>query len=110
MIEEYLPHPPDPELEDGQYYFKQSTMSGERVIKVFPLDVLPHHDGTEYGLYQQRGGQLVWVDGCGMDDRSRGVRFGYLYDNRQDCADQTHWFFDDWEQLRREQREESETV
>lgn len=103
MIAAYLPNPPDPTLEDGEYYFKQATMRGEIIVKVFPLDVLPHHDGTEYGLYQQRGTRLVWLDGCGLGDRSRGVTMGKLYDNRQDCLDDTHWFFDGWEELRKAQ-------
>ena len=36
MIEMYLPNPPDPELNDGEYYYLQSTMKGEQVIKVYP--------------------------------------------------------------------------
>lgn len=106
MIEAYLPNPPDETLEEGEYYFRQSTMGGERIIRVYPLDVLPHIDGTEYGLYQNRGGRLIWVDGCGLGDRGRGVRFGNLYDNKQDCRGNTHWFFDGWEELRRRQKED----
>ena len=108
MIEEYLPGEPDPELEDGEYYYLQSTMGGDRVIKVFPLDVLPHHDGTEYGLYQKKGNQLVWVD-VGWGDRTRGTRFGNLYDNKEDCRNATHYFEDNWESLRKAQREENES-
>lgn len=107
MIAAYLPNPPDPTLEEGEYYFKQSTMGGERIIRVFALDVLPYHDGTEYGLYQNYGGRMRWVDGYGLADRDRGVRKGKLYDNRQDCADDTHWFFDDWEELRKLERDPS---
>lgn len=32
MIAEYLPHPPDPELQDGEYYYLQSTMGGEAAV------------------------------------------------------------------------------
>ena len=108
MIEEYLPNPPDPTLEDGEYYFKQSTMGGDRIIRVFALDVLPHEDGVEFGLYQRHGGQMRWVDGYGLGDRNRGARMGRLYDNREDCQNDTHWFFDGWEELRKVQREEAE--
>ena len=52
MIEMYLPNPPDPELNDGEYYYLQSTMKGEQVIKVYPLDIFPVRDGTEYGIAQ----------------------------------------------------------
>lgn len=104
MIEAYLPGEPDPELREGEYYYLQSTMGGDRVIRVFPLDILPHKDGTEYGIYQEKGGKLVWVD-VGWGDRNRGVRFGYLYDNKDDCRNNTHYFLDEWETLRKAQRE-----
>lgn len=103
MIAAYLPNPPDPTLEDGEYFFKQSTMGGERIIRVYALDVLLCEDGVEYGLYQSHGGQMRWVDGYGLGDRNRGVRKGKLYDNRQDCIDDTHWGCDWWEDLRKDQ-------
>ena len=102
MISEYLPGDPDPDLEEGQYYFRQN----DRVIKVWPLDVLPHRDGIEYGLYQQRAGRMVWIDSSGWGDRSRGVHFGYLYDNKEDCKNMTHDWVDEWEQLRKVQMNE----
>ncbi len=105
LIEEYLPGEPDPSLQEGEYYYLQSTSGGDRVIRVFPLDILPHRDGVEYGIYQQKGGRLVWVD-SGWGDRSRGVHFYDLYDNKEDCKNRTHYFLDEWEALRRKQREE----
>lgn len=105
MIAAYLPNQPDPTLENCEYYFKQSTMGGERIIRVFALDVLPHEDGVEYGLYQRHGGQMRWVDGYGLGDRERGARKAKLYDNRQDCIDDTHWGCDWWEDLRKAQIE-----
>lgn len=104
MIAAYLPNPPDPSLEDGEYYFKQSTIGGDRIIRVFALDVLLCEDGVEYGLYQSHGGQMRWVDGYGLGDRNRGVRKGKLYDNKENCRDDTHWGCDWWEDLRRIQR------
>ena len=106
MIEYYIPHPRDPELEDGEYYYLQYTSSGERVIKVVPLDVLPYDDGTEYGIYQKRGTQYRRID-AGYDDPLRGVRMHDLYDNRQDCRDQTHMSWDHWEELRRLQKSQN---
>lgn len=105
-IEAYLPGTPDPTLEAGEYYYLQSTTGGDRVIRVFALDVLPHKDGTEYGIYQQRGGRLVWVDDGGWGDPTRGARMHDLYDNKEDCRNRSHWFMDDWERLRAIQREE----
>lgn len=108
MIEAYLPHDPDPTLEDDEFFYLQSTTRGERVIRVFALNVLCMGDGsTEYGLYQQRGAGLHWVDGYGAGDRNRGARRAALYDNAQDCRDQTHQMYDNWEALRRLQRKEA---
>ena len=105
MIREYIPGDPDPSLDDEEYYFLQETSSGSRVIRVYALDILPHRDGTEYGIYQMKGGRLVWVDG-GHGERERGVYFRYLYDNKEDCRNQTHWFMDDWQRLREIQRQD----
>lgn len=100
MIEAYIPSPRDPDLEDGEYYYLQSTAKGEQVIRVYALDILPHQNGDEYGIYQQRGCHMVRID-AGYGDPTRGVRKCHLYDNKQDCRDQTHIAMDDWERLRR---------
>lgn len=97
MIDWYIPHPRDPALEEGQYYFNQ----GSRIIKVFPLDVLPHDSGDEYGCYQRRGGQLCWVDTAGYGQPWRGCHKADLYDNKLDCQHRTHAVNDKWEDLRR---------
>ena len=104
-IEYYIPHEPDPTLEPGEYYYLQYTTGGERVIRVFALDILPHHDGTEYGIYQQRGGRLAWID-AGYGDPNRGVRMGDLYDNKEDCKAQTHCGAEWWPGLREIQKHE----
>ena len=104
MIEYYLPNPPDPSLEDGEYYWLQEGMTA-RVLRVFALDIWPMKDGTEYGLYMRRGGRLVRVD-AGYGDPFRGARKHDLYDNRQDCKDHTHNFCDEWEDLREIQKRE----
>lgn len=100
MIEAYIPSPRDETLESGEYYYRQETLRGPRIIRVYALDILPHRDGVEYGIYQQRGGRLVRVDARGDGDPSRGVHMHDLYDNRQDCADGTHYMYDYWEDLR----------
>jgi hypothetical protein len=108
MIEAYIPHPRDPSLEAGEYFFCQETMGGPRIIRVFALDILPHRDGTEYGIYQSRGPRLVRVDARGDGDPSRGVHMHELYDNKEDCRDRTHSCYDNWEWLREQQRKEVE--
>lgn len=106
MIEAYLPNPPDPTLEDGEYYFLQN----DRVIKVYPLDVFPtiHDHETRYGIYKKSGCHLVRVDDGWGDGPFHGVYFGQLYDNKQDCKDQTHSWVPEWEQLRELQKKEEE--
>ena len=106
MIEAYLPNPPDPSLEMSEYYFLRCTSGGDKVIRVFALDILPCRDGTEYGLYQRRGSRMCRVDARGDGDRCRGVPMSALYDNYQDCRAQTHWMYDRWELLREKQRAE----
>lgn len=107
MIEAYIPSPPDPTLDTGEYYYCRETAGGDRIIRVFALDILPHRDGVEYGIYQLRGLRMCRVDARGDGDRNRGVPMSALYDNYQDCKDQTHYMYDRWELLRERQREES---
>lgn len=106
-IEYYIPGEPDPSLEDGEYYYLQCTTGGERVIRVWPLDILPHKDGNQYGIYQRKGGRFVWVD-VGYGDRNHGCRKGDLYDNKEDCRNQTHCGVSWWESLRKKQRDEND--
>ena len=105
QIAYYLPHEADPGLDSGEYYYLQYTAGKERVIHVYALDILPLHDGTEYGIYQQRGGRLQWID-AGWGDSTRGVRMGDLYDNKEDCRAQTHGGVSWWPELREKQKAE----
>ena len=108
MIEAYIPNPPDPSLEMSEYFYCRSTSSGDKIIRVFALDILPHRDGVEYGLYQKRGGRLCRIDTRGDGDRSRGAPMSALYDNYQDCKDQNHYMYERWEWLRERQQAEQE--
>lgn len=94
MIAAYIPHDADPDLRDGEYYFRQNN----RVIRVLALDIFPGRDGTFFGIYQRRGGRLVRV---GEAYKS------CLYDNKQDCKDMTHDWVEEWEALRELQRKEA---
>ena len=101
QIDRYLLNPPDPTLRPQEYYYLQSTMGGERVIRVQVREILPCKEGTEYGIFQ--GNRRVDV---GYGDPFRGCRKHELYDNKQDCKAQTHMFCEEWEHLRFLQREE----
>lgn len=109
MIEAYIPSPPDPTLEFEEFYYLQSTMKGEQVIKVHVLSVFPgdpfRSDDCEYSIYQVRSDGLRWVD-VGYGDHFRGCHRSELYDNKEDCKNQTHSWYEQWEQLRQIQQEE----
>lgn len=100
MIEGYLPRARDKSLEFDEYYYLQYTSSGERVIKVHVREILPQKDSIEYGIYNRSGR----IGG----DPFRGVRKYDLYDNKEDCKEQTHIAYDDWEELRLLQEMEDE--
>ena len=106
MIQEYLPNPPDPTLGFEEFYYRQSTMKGEQVIKVQVRAIFPAEEGLEYEIFQIYGNDLRWVD-VGWGNRNRGCRRSELYDNKEDCRNQTHSWFDNWEALRELQQKEA---
>ncbi len=107
MIEGYIPSPPDPELQPFEYYYLQSTMKGEQVIKVQILSIFPGMPNMppEYEICQVRSDGLRRVD-VGWGDHFRGAYMSQLYDNKQDCRDQTHLWYENWERLRELEKEE----
>lgn len=105
MIQEYLPNPPDPTLGFEEFYYRQSTMKGEQVIKVQVREILPTKEGLEYGIFQIYGNNLRWVD-VGWGSRNRGCHRSELYDNKEDCRNQAHMWCEFWESLRDLQRKE----
>ena len=100
MIETYLPSPPDPELGFNEYYVLDKA---DRVRKVHMREILPNGDDTTYGVYEVSSGRRI---DAGWDSEFIGFRMSALYDNKQDCRDQTHMMYDGWENLRRLQEEE----
>ncbi len=94
MVEGYIPSPPDPTLEAGEYYILDDY---DRVQKVFIRDINPdmRNDRTVYGVrYCSTGNRYNGGYGYGHTPMSS------LYDNKQDCRDQTHMMYDYWEHLR----------
>lgn len=106
MIAECLPNPPDPSLGFEEFYYRQSTMKGEQVIKVQVREILPTEEGFEYGIFQIYGNGLRWVD-TGWGNRNRGCHRSELYDNKEDCRKQTHMWCENWEHLRKLQQKEA---
>lgn len=106
-IKDQLPNPPDPDLGLEEFYYLQSTMKGDQVIRVRVRSIFPGgmHDEMEYGIYQIWGTGERWVD-VGWNDPNRGCHRSHLYDNREDCKNQTHYWNSRWEQLREIQKKE----
>lgn len=93
QIATYLPSPRDPELDRFDYYVMDRA---NRVQKVHIRDIIPHEDTTLYCVYTDKGRQVKsW-----RDTNFGGFYFSELYDNKEDCRDQTHLWFDGWEELR----------
>ena len=61
MIEAYIPHEPDPDLEDGEYYVMDT---GGRVQKVRVTNILPGRLGEEetYGVVEVSSGRRIMQD------------------------------------------------
>lgn len=102
MIDYYLPHARDPELEDGEYYVRDGA---GRVRKVYVRDIWLHDESTEYGVYEVGTGRRI---DAGYGNPFRGFRMGEIYDNREDCRNHEHDMFDGWELLREIQSEEAD--
>ena len=104
FIESYIPSPRDETLKDGEYYYMYDGSSRSYVRKVYIRGIFPNGDYTEYEILDARTHAVVDL---GYGDPFHGVRMAELYDNRQDCKDQTHFLYDGWEDLRRIQTEET---
>ncbi len=101
LIEAYIPSPRDNTLDSFQYYAQDSS---GRIQKVEITDILPRAEGeTVYRVVQADTRKRVkgWreYDSYAMSD---------LYDNKQDCKDETHIGYSYWERLREIQQREAQ--
>lgn len=99
MIKGYLPSPPDESLGDFEYYVKRN----ERVYKVEIANIFPNDEDTLYEVVTVN--KRVPVRGW---RESGAFSMSDLYDNKEDCRNDTHPFYDNWEYLRKIQKEEKE--
>ena len=100
LIEAYIPSPRDTTLGDFEYYAQD--LNG-RIQRVEITDIFPTADGgTLYRVVQTNSRHRVkgWCDydAYAMSD---------LYDNKQDCKDETHLGYNYWERLREIQQKEA---
>ena len=101
LIAAYLPNPRDPDLGEDEYYVEDTA---GKVRKVMIREILPHGDYTTYGCYEVSTGRRI---DAGWGSVWVGFYMHNLYDNKQDCRDHAHAFYDDWEELRRIQMKEA---
>ena len=107
MIEAYIPSPPDPELEFGEYYMCDSA---DRVIKVRACSIATGDNDAEIREVITVGNNPHHVYNA-MGEYGRIAGWYYmraLYDNKKDCRDWSHLMYDRWEELRRIQKKEGE--
>ena len=100
LIAAYLPNPRDPELNEGEYYVLDTN---DRVRKVEIRRILPRDERITYGVYEVSSGRRI---DAGYGSEFYGFRKSQLYDNREDCKEQSHLMFDEWERLREVQEAE----
>lgn len=100
MIEGYIPNPRDPELGDDDFYILDPY---DRVQKVYITDINPGrmNEGVRYGVRYSSTGKKYGGSDYGNTYMSQ------LYDNKEDCRNQTHMLFEGWEELRELQRKEN---
>lgn len=93
MIKTYIPSPRDSTLQDFEYY---TLDVNDRVVKgrLIGIGVGKQGEAT-YLLRNGRGHVYSWAS-----DELGFVRMSQLYDNKQDCKNNTHFAYDDWEELR----------
>ena len=106
MIEAYLPHPRDPELEQGEYYVLDMR---DRAVKVHIVNIaFDKYDEEICQMYTSRGQLVHGAYECEPDLFGGGwYHLGALYDNKEDCKASTHSMYYGWERLREIQREEA---
>lgn len=94
MIEAYIPSPPDETLGFDEFYVRDKA---GRVRRVMVVEILPHKNTMTYGVIES--GSYRRID-AGNGSDFVGFTRGQLYDNRNDCRNNTHDWVDDWERLR----------
>ena len=105
MIEGYLPHPRDPELDPLDYYVED--MLG-RAVHVYIGQIAVNSYGTTIYQVRTESGRLVHGPYETDSELFGGgwYTMGSLYDNKEDCVHSAHSMYDRWEELREIQREE----
>lgn len=94
MIDTYIPHQRDPDLDAMEYYWMDNA---NRVQKVYIRDIMCSFDEPDtYGCLYSATDKAV----RDYNGEYGKIHKSDLYDNKQDCKDRTHSQIDWWESLR----------
>lgn len=100
-IASWLPSPRDPSLPECEYYCEDQY---GKIQRGWITDIVPAaNDVTYYRLVNKRG-QIHSSYGTGYCEG--WFEFSMLYDNKEDCRNHTHLWFDGWEEYRRQKSDE----
>lgn len=89
----YTPSPRDNSLDDDEYYVlsENNTIQKGRITDIaFGL-----HERMKYRLFNGRG-----IVKCWASDELGYISKSHMYDNKKDCKNETHFAYEDWEELR----------
>lgn len=101
LINTYLPSPPDAELGFMDFYMRDSA---DRVIRVHAAEIAVGEEGEFRRVWRKNGSGVF--NASGEVSRMPGWYYVWaLYDNKQDCRDNSHCLYNGWEHLRRLQQE-----
>ena len=100
LISAYIPNPRDPELGFDEYYVCDTA---GRIRKVKIRDIFPHDEDSTYGVFEVSSGRRI---DAGFGSPWVGFYKYALYDNKEDCKNQTHLLYNGWEELRKIQEED----
>ncbi|MCD8198226.1 MAG: hypothetical protein LUE24_13860 [Lachnospiraceae bacterium] len=101
LIAAYIPSPRDETLEPGCEYYVKDTAA--RVQRVWVTTINPGSAGEDlvYRVRNDRG-----IVRTGHEDRHGSIPKWVMYDNKEDCRNDTHSCYSRWEYLRKLQEEE----
>lgn len=100
MIAGYLPNPRDESLDAFEYYVLDTA---DRVQRVWVSDLAQLRE-RDVVKVRNNAGRVIRTAGS---DEDGWTPLCHLYDNRIDCKNQEHFGYDNWEELRKLQKEET---
>ena len=105
LISVYLPNPRDPELGRDEFYVLDMR---DRPVKVRLRSIAPgRHGSMIYRVVTDSGRTVHGIHECDPELLGGGwYHMSALYDNKEDCRNDTHPVCETWETLRKKQEAE----